>query len=399
MGSQLDARLAATLATREQRNLLRTLVSGEGLVDLSSNDYLGLARDVSLHRSALQEIEAAYATGHVVSRQGSGGSRLLSGHSMTAERLESFLADVHKSEAALLVNSGFDGNLSYFGCIPGPGDLVLYDELIHASVHEGMRVGRARREPFRHNDVDHLESCLARARQSSCGSDARSTIFVATEGIFSMDGHVAPLARISSLCDTYGAILVVDEAHSTGLCGPRGLGLVQELGLERSVGARLVTFGKAIGCHGAVWLCSRVQRTYLINYGRPIVYSTCLPPHALVTVHAAYGVMMSADGDARRDHVKRLVKTFRETLAAAPGVVLLESSTPIQGVIVPTNERVVQVAATLRKAGYDARPIRSPTVPAGMERIRICLHAHNTMDELRPFCELLITCLAEKTRL
>jgi len=316
---------------------------------------------------------------------GSTGSRLLSGNSELAEELEAFLAKFHGAPAALLFNSGYDANVGFFSSVPQRDDLVLYDELIHASVHDGMRLGRAPRKAFRHNDLAHLRSELSSSKPASI---AGASVFVAVETVYSMDGDCAPLLELVQLCEEFGANLVVDEAHATGVIGATGEGCVKHLGLQERVFARLHTFGKGVGCHGAAVLGSVALQQYLINYARSLIYSTSLPPHSLLSIRVAYEFM--AQSSDRRAHLARLVALFRSrlvgTLASTRRASILPSDSAIQGVIVPGNDSVVLLAAVLSNAGFDVKPIRSPTVPAGTERVRICLHAHNTLDQVDRLC-------------
>jgi hypothetical protein len=251
--SALERRFHSLLEKRRQTSTLRTLTTATSHVDFSSNDFLSLTTNPALKSALLEELEASeWPTG-------SGGSRLLDGNSTYAENLEREICAFHGAEAGLLFNSGFDANAGFFACVPQKGDVVVYDELIHASVHDGMRLSRAEETvPFRHNCVEDLRRVLrAFKRSGTLGEDllaADRHVFVAVEAVYSMDGDVAPLQAI---VDTVEEVLgpdagyvVIDEAHATGVLGREGRGLVCELGLEKRVFARLHTFGKALGCNG-----------------------------------------------------------------------------------------------------------------------------------------------------
>ncbi|KAJ3099266.1 hypothetical protein HDU96_010763 [Phlyctochytrium bullatum] len=282
---------------------------------------------------------------------GSTGSRLLTGNSSAALLLESRLAQFHNGESALLFNSGYDANLGLFGCVPPAGSSVVHDELVHASVHDGIRRCRAAKvRAFRHNDVgdlarvvrEEVERIEAADGAATATATATAGVIVAVESVYSMDGDEAPLRRMVELCESFGVRaggvrIVVDEAHSTGVRGPRGRGLTAELGLEERVFARLHTFGKAVGAHGAVLIGPKVLRSYLVNYARPLIYSTSLPLHSLVAIDCAYDVM-EEEAEELQSKLAVLIHRFQDAMAKAklpPDVYALASSTPIQGIVIP----------------------------------------------------------------
>ncbi|KAF9134068.1 hypothetical protein BG015_003462 [Linnemannia schmuckeri] len=262
MPSQIEFQLQRQLESRKERSLLRRLVViPETSADFSSNDFLGLARNPQLGARFLKELQS-FPT-HTPPL-GSTGSRLLDGNSRYAEELEDLIAKFHHAEAALIFNSGFDANVGFFSSVPQPGDVILYDEYIHASVHDGMKVTRAGvKKAFLHNSLEHLEELLQNVRredqqQAGTGLSVNNktnkykqrNIFVAVESVYSMDGDTAPLREIVDLLEQFGAHLIVDEAHATGVFGEQGRGLVNELGLESRVFARLHTFSKALASNG-----------------------------------------------------------------------------------------------------------------------------------------------------
>ncbi|KAI8615345.1 putative 8-amino-7-oxononanoate synthase [Chytriomyces sp. MP71] len=400
MTTPLESALASALARRRATGLLRSLtVSPSASVDFSSNDYLGLARSPALHarfKAALNAEQQPLC--------GSTGSRLLTGNNSTATELEAFLAAFHRAPSALLFNSGYDANVGLLSTVAVPGSVVLYDELVHASVHDGMR--RARKsvvlDSFRHNCLQDLERRVWTHVERMMGDSTikPAGILIVAESIYSMDGDVAPLKEIVALMESVharvgdragGIYLIVDEAHSTGVCGKQGRGLVCELGLESKVFARLHTFGKAVGAHGAVILGSETLREYLINYARPLIYSTSLSFHSLLAIKCAYEVMIK-EADQLQEKLTDLIQVFRQHVNTLPdGIQTVESTTAIQGIIVPGNKRVSDVCKHLQQRGLDVRPIRSPTVPKGAERLRICLHAHNSVAEIEGlFREILV---------
>ena len=393
LSGNLEESLGAVVQKRRDKGLLRQLSKRSGgQVDFCSNDYLGFAMSSEMARDIEQELAALKTDGdHLGSSPliGSTGSRLLSGNSAYCEDLEEELAKFHRAEAALIFNSGFDLNLGFFACIPQPGDVVLYDELIHQSVREGLKLSRGRSVQFRHNDVAALREAVADVLTADHGR--RPNIIIAVESVYSMDGHCAPLREFCNVADAVGASLVVDEAHGTGVYGEEGRGLVSELGLESRIFCRVHTFGKALGVHGAAVLGPKVLREYLINYAWPLVYSTSLPLHSLVSIRCAYA-FMRREASRRQAHLRRLIQIFQKRLASLPPERVLQSDSPIQGLIVPGNAACMAVARGLRER-FDVLPIRSPTVPAGTERLRIILHAHNTESQVHALMNAVDACL------
>ncbi|PRY40895.1 8-amino-7-oxononanoate synthase [Spirosoma oryzae] len=358
--------IAHRLATRQQDGSLRSLRVNGSFVDLSSNDYLGLARSSTL-RSAIQQ-----AVDQDSLFNGATGSRLLAGQTELADRVEVELADFYRSERALIFNSGYDANVGLLACLPQKGDTLLTDELIHASMIDGARLSYAARHRFRHNDLSDLEQQLQRAT---------GQVFVAVESVYSMDGDFAPLPELCALCDRYGAALLVDEAHASGVYGPNGEGRVVALGLQDRVLARIHTFGKGMGVHGAAVIGSALLRDYLINFARSFIYTTALPPHSLLAIREAHR-LVQRDSDIRHHLADRLHYFQTQVVAQLPATRWTDSQSPIQCLLVSGNDEARRVALAGQQAGLDLRAILSPTVPIGQERIRICLHAFNTTDEL-----------------
>lgn len=366
-----DDFLLAQLEKRRAQHALRELkLPPPHMVDLCSNDYLGLARSASMQEAVHALLmERPYM-------HGSTGSRLLAGNYSWIEEAESNLAAFHAAPAALIFNSGYDANVGLFSCVPQKEDTVIYDQLIHASIRDGIRLSRARSFSFLHNDVSDLQKKLQRAG---------GNIFVAVESVYSMDGDMAPLSDIAAACEKAGARLIVDEAHATGVAGKRGEGLVQALELENACFARVHTFGKALGCHGAVVLGSVALRSYLVNFARSFIYTTALPPTAIAAVMASYNLFPYMQ--EAREHLSALIGRFRQRTSQLQ---VLPSETPIQIVLTPGNEFTRRQASTLQEAGLDVRPILHPTVPQGQERLRIVLHSFNTFEEVDECGRLLV---------
>jgi len=361
------------LQERKDHHAFRRLRLPDGKTDFCSNDYLGIATGGLIGRElARQRAGRSDTTG---APHGSGGSRLLAGNYPLIEETEQALAAFHDAEAGLIFNSGYDANLGLLSCIPQRGDTIFYDQLSHASIRDGIRLSFGSAHSFGHNDLGDLERRL----QAAAGN-----CFVVTESVFSMDGDQAPLVEMAAVCRRYGAHLIVDEAHATGVVGEKGKGLVQALGLQKECLARVHTFGKAVGCHGAIVLGSPRLRDYLVNFCRPFIYTTALPASAVQAIRTAYELFPAMDEERRR--LLALIDQFR---AAVLRYERLESVTPIQGVVVPGNEAVKALADTLQVSGLDIRPILYPTVPKGSERLRIVLHAFNTSKEMDGLIELL----------
>ncbi|MEO6884109.1 MAG: 8-amino-7-oxononanoate synthase [Bacteroidia bacterium] len=362
--------LSDALLVRQQNDSLRALSVKKNLIDFCSNDYLGFARSEKLQ----DKIKAAEKN---IFSNGSTGSRLLSGNSEMAEILEKKIADYHQAEAGLIFNSGYDANIGLFSSLPKEST-IIYDELIHASVHDGIRLSKTTALRFMHNDLFHLEARL---------KTAEGIIFVAVESIYSMDGDAAPLKEISALCEKYEAYLIVDEAHATGIFGKKGEGKVTELQLEKKVFARVHTFGKALGCHGAIVLGSNALRNYLINFARSFIYTTALPYHALISINCAYDFL--AESNTEKEQLKKIIFQYCSEIKTLEGFEKTTNDAPIQCITVPGNQSVKKLASALQNKGFDVRPILSPTVPKNKERLRICLHSFTTESEISTFIKTL----------
>lgn len=357
----LDQYLTDKLTERTEAGNLRTLKTNRASVDFFSNDYLGIAANNVL-------------VGAGAEQTGSTGSRLLSGNYIFTEQTEQNIAAFHHAEAALLFNSGYDANLGLLSCIAGRHTTLLYDELCHASIIDGIRLSQCNRKyRFAHNNLTHLAEQLAKF--SGAGP-----VVVVTESVFSMDGDTAPLAAIADLCDSAGAQLIVDEAHATGIFGPQGRGLVCALGLQRRVYARVHTYGKALGCHGAAVVGSALLAQYLINFARSFIFTTALPAHSVAAIARAYAYLASPGFTNQPLH--DLISYFRTQISRNNLTGWTDSASPIQALIVADNERCKHLATRLQANGLQVNPILHPTVPLGMERLRVCLHTYNTTQDI-----------------
>lgn len=359
--SKIDIQLEKRTKSGNYRSLK---LPDTSLIDFCSNDYLGLARDEVLKLNILEEYRVR------VSKNGSTGSRLLTGNNILAEQAESFLSNLFGHEKALIFNSGYNANLAFFSCIPQKGDTILYDELAHACIKDGSRLSMAKSMPFKHNDIEDLSRKMTKAV---------GEIYVACESVYSMDGDFAPLKALARLAKEHGAKLIVDEAHSTGLFGKKGSGLVSELGLASEVYAVIYTFGKAMGIHGACLTSSTNTIQYLVNFSRPFIYTTAPSDFELLSIQKAFAHLAARPGLAI--DLAENIQLFKQELlvdkADSPS-----SQTAIQAIVIGGNEKTRTVANELQKKGFDIRPILSPTVQQGKERLRICLHAFNSKNEV-----------------
>ena len=372
-----EHQLREHLNKRELKGNLRSLNTASSMVDFFSNDYLGLARSQELWQLIRRNYDALKYKSN-----GATGSRLLSGNSAYCEQLESYLASIFKAEAVLLFNSGYSANQAVLSSVPQKGDTIIYDENIHACIKEGARLSFARRFSFKHNDAGDLKNKLDRAQ---------GNIFVVIESIYSMDGDHGQLKEILETCKEYEASLIVDEAHSTGVLGENGNGLACNLGLEKEIFLRIYTFGKGMGVHGACVAGSKIVKDYLVNFARSFIYTTALPAHSLVSIRSAFDYLK--DNEARQDELKKITKHFDlltgENLFPDSGIHFLSNNSAIKILIVPGNEKAKQLALAIQAQGFDVRPILSPTVRAGEERIRVCLHAFNTIAEIDKFFNII----------
>jgi 8-amino-7-oxononanoate synthase len=362
---QLDGIVAAKLGKRKEQGTFRSLKTVEGQIDFTSNDYLGFARSKELAERITANEKALLDSGI-----GSTGSRLLTGNSKLAEQVEKQIAAFHRAETALIFNSGYDANVGLFSSLGRNVKYIVYDELIHASVHDGMRLSKANLIPFKHNDVSSLDEVL---------SSLQGDVIVAVESLYSMEGDLAPLVELCGIIEKHSCDVIVDEAHAVGLFG-EGRGRVSELGLEDKVFARLVTFSKALGCHGAAVLGNNNLRQFLINHARPLIFSTFTSNHTLIAVKSAYDMLSVLDYN--KLIIRDIIKLFNQLVKFINELTIVGGESPILGVIVPGNFNIRAVAQAVQNDGFDVRPIVFPTVNRGAERIRVCIHEFNTEEEV-----------------
>jgi 8-amino-7-oxononanoate synthase len=360
--NKIDLQLKDALEKRRSERLLRELPKQNNLFDFCSNDYLGLSKHPNLLPGKFNETSA-----------GATGSRLISGNSILAEQTEKIIADFHHAEAALIFNNGYMANLGLLSSIADRNTLFIHDEFIHASCIDGMRLSLAKRLKFNHNNISDLEQKLE--------ANSSEKIIVIVESVYSMDGDMAPLKEISELCKKYNAVLIVDEAHATGLFGIKGEGLVSEMKLESLVWARVHTFGKAMGLHGAAVVGSHSLRNYLVNFARSFIYTTAMPPHLYNQIQEAY---LLISNPVAREKLFANIQYYKEKIRSLniSEVSFQLNNTPIQSIIIPGNDNVISFSHHLSENGFYVKAILSPTVAAGSERVRICLHSFNTSEQI-----------------
>ncbi|MBB6126405.1 aminotransferase class I/II-fold pyridoxal phosphate-dependent enzyme [Mucilaginibacter lappiensis] len=362
--------IESKLEERRSSGTYRTLKPESDLIDFCSNDYLGFARSAVLKHYIDEEVQ-----NHPQSLNGSTGSRLLSGNLQYAEDLERTIASHHQYPAGLLFNSGYDANLGLLSSLAQRGDTIILDELIHASAIDGARLSYANRYSFKHNDTESLEAKLKLAK-GNC--------YVVIESVYSMDGDTPPLLNILNITEKYGAHLIVDEAHAVGL---HPMGLVTEFSLQNRVFASLVTFGKALGGHGAIVLGSDILREYLINFARPFIYTTAASFHQLASIKMAYRLLNSVKEEII--DLRNNIKLFKEQINPESAYPLLNSNSSIQCIVFKSNDKAREMANILQNKEFDVRAILSPTVAAGTERIRTCLHSFNTVSDINKLATII----------
>jgi 8-amino-7-oxononanoate synthase len=346
----------ADLRELADRGRLRSLRERSG-IDFTSNDYLGLAESAELRQAAAD----AVARGVPV---GSGGSRLLRGNHPEHEALETEAAGYFGAETALYFGGGYVANFAIFSTLPQTGDLIVHDELIHASVHEGLRRGRADFVAVPHNNVDAFDAAIVRWRKA--GGKGRPWLSV--ESLYSMDGDSPNLVELFAVADRHEAMVVIDEAHATGVLGPQGRGLAAAFEGRGNV-ITLHTCGKALGTVGGFILAPRVVRDFLVNRSRPFIFATAPSPLTAAITRAA--LELSRSNPARRERLARLVQFSGNELRRQCGIE--PSGSQIVPVIIGSDRAAVALAASLQRKGYDIRAIRPPTVPEGTARLRIAL--------------------------
>ena len=370
------------LDKRKENASLRSLpVFKENRVDFASNDYLGYSKSEELFQIVHQFLLDRNCT-----QNGATGSRLLTGNHSLYQEAEDFIANFHSSESALIFNSGYDANVGFFGSIPQRGDIILFDEYCHASIRDGIQLSNAKSYKFIHNDLEDLEALLEKY------SSSHSLIYIVTESVFSMDGDSPDLEEMVRISEKFTAHFVLDEAHALGVFGNKGEGLVQHLNLQEKVFARIMTFGKGLGCHGAAILGASLLKEYLVNFARSFIYTTGLSPHSVACILKAYE-LLEQEQFALKNLRENIAHFNQEKQLLGLKPLFVRNKSAIQSAIIPGNEKVKDIALNLQEKGFDVKAILSPTVPEGQERLRFCLHSYNTKEEISQVLQVLSSSL------
>jgi len=378
--------LISKLEQREGNNSLRKLALPNHLIDFASNDYLGFSKSETIFNET-----HSYLIDNSILQNGATGSRLLSGNHSVYKEAENYIAKFHQVESALIFNSGYDANVGFFGAVPQRNDIILFDELSHASIRDGIQLSNAKSYKFQHNDFEDLERLIQNLRPKT--QDLKS-IYIVTESVFSMDGDTPNLEELVQISNKYNCFLIVDEAHALGVFGDPevsgGEGLVQMLGLQDAIFARIVTFGKGLGCHGAAILGSQKLVDYLINFARSFIYTTGLSPHSVATILVGYQ-HLETEKEALKQLRENVIHFNQEINILGLKQLFVRSKSAIQSAIIPGNQKVKSIAHQLQEKGFDVKAILSPTVPEGQERLRFCLHSYNSKEEISEVLGLLST--------
>ena len=377
---QFPKALTSKLEQRIENNSVRKLALPNNRIDFASNDYIGFAKSEAIFHET-----HSYLIENKIIQNGATGSRLLSGNHKIYQDAENHIAKFHQVESALIFNSGYDANVGFFSTVPQKGDLILFDELSHASIRDGIQLSNAKSYKFKHNDFEDLERLLLKL---STDNQQPTTIFIVTESVFSMDGDCPNLEELVKISEKYHCHLVVDEAHALGVFGQNGQGVIQMLHLQDFVFARIVTFGKGLGCHGAAILGSQKLSDYLVNFARSFIYTTGLSPHSVATILVAYQ-HLETEKIAIENLRENVIHFNQEKNLLGLKPIFVRSKSAIQCAIIPGNENVKTIANQLQEKGFDVKAILSPTVPEGQERLRFCLHSFNSKEEISEVLKLL----------
>ncbi len=367
--------LQEKLETRKQNLSFRELPMSNQLIDFSSNDYLGFSKSETIFDETHQ-----YLIDKNLKINGATGSRLISGNHELYLETEVFIAKFHQSETALIFNSGYDANVGFFGSVPQRNDIILFDELCHASIRDGISMSNAKSYKYNHNDFEDLEKLIERFCHIECSREVFE-FYIVTESVFSMDGDCPNLEELVRISEKHNCKLIIDEAHALGVFGENGQGLVQENNLQNKVFARIMTFGKGLGCHGAAILGSQKLKDYLVNFARSFIYTTGLSPHSVATILIAYQHLSKEKTEVEKLRENIIFFNQQKNLLSLKPL-FVRSKSAIQSAIIPENEKVKFVANSLQEKGFNVKAILSPTVPKGQERLRICLHSYDSKDAI-----------------
>jgi len=382
-----DLFLEALLQKRKEADTFRQLKVTANMIDFTSNDYFGFNHNKKLKRCIAKQFQKS-------DENGSGGSRLLSGNNILIEKFERRLAQLYKTEATLLFNSGFAANIGILSTVPQKRDIILFDEECHASLKDGMRLSFAKKTSFKHNNIADLEEKILKIKSTSATLKVNSqNIFLVTEGLYSMSGDNVFTDKMLFLVKDNNLLWIIDEAHSNGIYGKKGRGFIHSKikDIHSYVFARIFTFGKALGLHGAVIAGSQNLRDYLINNARTFIYTTALPSQSVIALNCHYNYLIKNYRKLQKELFDNI--TYFKQIAKKLNLNVTKNDSPIQACIIPgvykNTQRVKQVASYLQSNKIDVRAIVSPTVKEGDERLRICIHSFNKKKEILQLLELL----------
>ena len=367
--------LQEKLALRKNDDALRSLkLTSQDVVDFSSNDYLGFSQNKSITDIA-QKKRDEYKS----QVQSASGSRLLTGNYAMIDEFENYLQSYYQCDSATVFNSGYDANLGLLSSIAQRQDLILYDELSHASIRDGIALSKAKAYKFKHNDIEDLESKLIRFQNQF------KTIYVVTEHVFSMDGDKSKVDNVLKICKTHNAYFILDEAHAAGVLNTNGCSEQSQ-----DIFARIVTFGKAFGSHGAVVLGSSDLKSYLINFAKSFIYTTA--PATEITTRNWASHLYLEQNTGEFESLRSIIQHFKaEVQNQNLSFYFIKSDSAIQSCVIEGNTKVKLISKRLQEEGFDVRPILSPTVPKGKERMRFCLHSFNREEDISKCLSLLKT--------
>jgi len=372
---KLPENLGEKIENCRQDNSLKKLPVFNNVVDFSSNDYIGFSKSEVIFRNV-----HAYLVENEIFQNGATGSRLVSGNHSLYHIAENFIAQFHYAEAALIFNSGYDANIAFFSAVPQENDVVLYDELCHTSIKDGISISSAKSFKFNHNDFEDLERLILEF--------PNQLVYIVTESVFSIDGDSPNLEELIALSEKHNCYVIVDESNTLGVFGERGEGLCQYLQLHDKIFARIMTFGKGLGCYGAGILGSVELKEYLINFAKNFIYSTGLSPHSVATILIAYQHL-----EIEKEAIEKLRQNiiyfnqYKNLLGLKP--MFVRSKSAIHCAIVPGNENAKKLEQELQDKGFDVQSILSPIVPQGQERLRFCIHNYNSQEQINQALELL----------
>lgn len=372
---KLPENLGEKIENCRQDNSLKKLPVFNNVVDFSSNDYIGFSKSEVIFRNV-----HAYLVENEIFQNGATGSRLVSGNHSLYHIAENFIAQFHDAEVALIFNSGYGANIAFFSAVPQENDVVLYDELCHTSIKDGISISSAKSFKFNHNDFEDLERLILEF--------PNQLVYIVKESVFSIDGDSPNLEELIALSEKHNCYVIFDESNTLGVFGERGEGLSQYLQLHDKIFARIMTFGKGLGCYGAGILGSVELKEYLINFAKNFIYSTGLSPHSVATILIAYQHL-----EIEKEAIEKLRQNiiyfnqYKNLLGLKP--MFVRSKSAIHCAIVPGNENAKKLEQELQDKGFDVQSILSPIVPQGQERLRFCIHNYNSQEQINQALELL----------